>query len=161
MQRDRGLPGPGDALQDEHVGGLVADHGVLLALDRGDDVAHLLVGGLAELALQDLVADVDRALEQVLQLPALDLVLALAGDLALGDPVGRVERRRPGLVVVVQARDRCAPVVYTEVLRLGVPETVHADVVRLRPLDAALPKIDTAEYGESSSRSSRLRELTA
>ena len=45
VQRDRGLPGAGAALDHDHAGQRQPDHRVLLGLDRRDDVAHRRAAG--------------------------------------------------------------------------------------------------------------------
>ena len=128
MQGDRGLAGPGHALDHQHRRFGVADDGVLVALDGGDDGLHALVAALAELFLQHLVDDVHRRVEHELHLPVADAVLALgldgAGDLADGGFIAR----RADLVVVEQAGDRRAPVVDQVLLEFVVEEGVDADV---------------------------------
>jgi hypothetical protein len=145
VQGDRRLTRTRDALQDQHPGRFVADDRVLFPLDGRHDVLHLVIGGLAQLPLQDVIADVQRALEQVFQAAVLDLVLAFAGDLAVDGAPGCFEGRRSGLEVVVEAGDGGTPVMHHDLLGPGIGEVVHPDVVRLGRRAVAGVEVDAPE----------------
>ncbi|MEX2662012.1 MAG: hypothetical protein WD227_08780 [Vicinamibacterales bacterium] len=59
MESDRRFARARHALNDQDSIGLVPDDGVLVALNRGDDVLHPLVGRAAQLLLQHVVYDVE------------------------------------------------------------------------------------------------------
>ena len=77
VQGDAGLPRARHALDNQHLGLFVADNLVLLLLDGGDDGLHLLIGGVGQLLLEDVVLDVLGAVEGVLNFPVYDFELAL------------------------------------------------------------------------------------
>ena len=90
MQADGGLAGAGAALDDEDAVRLAGDQAVLVGLDGGDDVAHVLVAAALELLEQDVRDAVDdvagRAVER--------LVVEVEQRAALGAEAAP-ERRRP------------------------------------------------------------------
>src|SRR5439155_13184934 len=96
MEPDCGLAGAGAALDDERAARLARDQPVLVALDRRDDVAHVLLAGALELLEQDVRhaarerrrGAVERLVDEVEQRPSLDAEAAARRD-AL-----RCERRR-------------------------------------------------------------------
>ncbi len=121
MQGDRGLAGAGAAGDDEGavVGG--AHGGVLLGLDRGDDVAHVAGALAADGGQEGAVADDDRAGQPVDAGGVEQLVVeaddrgAAAADRAPPDDAERGGRRRP----VERGGGRGAPVDDDRLLLLG------------------------------------------
>src|SRR5690606_18181688 len=100
---------PGYALDDHNGRGLVADDGVLVALDSRDDVLHFFIGRPAEFELQHVILDVHVVLDHELHLAPTDPVLAAKFN-------GSFDRSTWGVVpgvaqfkIVRRGRDRGAP----------------------------------------------------
>ena len=106
----------------------IADDGVLVALDRRDDVLHALVGGAAQFLLQHLVDDVEAGFQHEFHAPVADAELALALDAARHLAARRLVAGGADFMVVEQRRDRGAPVIDEGLLRLLVAEIVNADI---------------------------------
>lgn len=145
VQRDGRLTRTSHSLENEYPRRFVANHRILLALNGRDDVLHSVVGRLAQLALQNIVADVQRTVEHELQGPVLDLVLTLGGDVTVDPAARRLDKRRPRLEVVVEAGNRRAPIVYAYLMGFGVEEVVDSDVELGTPIIVALAEVDAAE----------------
>jgi len=149
VQGNGGLAGAGHALDDQHRRVLVADDGVLVALDGGDDVLHAVVGRAAQLLLQYFVDHVHRAFDQQVDGAVLDTELALAGDLAFHLAFRCLVAGGAGLVVVEEGGDGGAPVVDDGLVVGVVVEAVHADIGRLRLLLPVTPEVEAAEIGRA------------
>src|SRR5690606_31993052 len=119
---------PGYALDDHNGRGLVADDGVLVALDSRDDVLHFFIGRPAEFELQHVILDVHVVLDHELHLAPTDPVLAAKFN-------GSFDRSTWGVVpgvaqfkIVKHGRDRRPPVVNGIDTRCVAYKGVNADV---------------------------------
>ena len=147
MQRDRGLAGPRDALNDQCLRLGIANDRILIALDGGDDVLHAVIAGLGERILKHVIDDVHADIEHELHLAVADAELPLERYLAGDRARGGLVLRRPGFVIVEQRRDRRAPVMHPGLLRLLVAEIVDADIVDPGLIAALAAEIEAAEPG--------------
>ncbi|MNI34794.1 hypothetical protein D3C73_887930 [compost metagenome] len=58
------------------MGGFIADDHILLLLNGSDNIFHFLVRGPAELLLQHIVIDVQRAFDHIFHFAVFDAVLS-------------------------------------------------------------------------------------
>ena len=110
VQRDGSLARAGHALNDKRAGRLIANDGVLLALDGGDDIMHLRVRRAPENRREYLVAHAGAGVHRVAQLPLLDGDLPLERERSLPAPGRCLEGGRPRLEVVEQRGHRASPI---------------------------------------------------
>jgi hypothetical protein len=142
VQGYRRLPGARTAADQRRAGRRRADRLVLLALDRGDDVAHGPAGAAGQRGQQRAVADHPHALgdragrEQVVLDP--HHPRASGAD----DPAPHDVHPHLGGRLVERRRRRCAPV-HHERLELFVPQAEAADVADL-PVVEVQPAEDQA-----------------
>ena len=82
MQGNGGFTRSRYPLDDHRSGLLVSDNLILLFLDRRDNGFHLFIGGMAQLTLQHIILDIDRAFESILHFSIFDFKLPLSGQTA-------------------------------------------------------------------------------
>ena len=116
VQCNRGLPRTRDPLYHQGFRLFVSNDPVLLLLNGGDDRFHLLIGGMAQLPLQNLVLYVSGAFQSVFHHPVLYFKLAFPCQSPF-DPSGwRVIEGRPGFKIIKQTGNRGTPVIDQEVI---------------------------------------------
>jgi hypothetical protein len=102
VQPDRRLAGAGSALDHECAARLARDQSVLVALDRGDDVGHVLLAAALELFEQDVgdaarerrAGAVERLVDEIAQRPAFHPEAPAGRDSPRRERRRRVERPR-------------------------------------------------------------------
>ena len=145
VQRDRGLAGAGPARDDEHAREVGAHRGVLLGLDRGDDVGHAAGPGALERRQQRALAEhgepgrLDRVGVEHLVVEADDLAPVLREQVAAAQDAHRLERGRP----VERLGDRGAPV---------DDQRGAVLVVDREPADVELRVVDPVDAAEAERR---------
>ena len=153
MQCHRGLAGAGAALHHEDTGERRPDHGVLVGLDRGDDVAHARAAGGVEAGEQRALADDHVRAVHPRGLEALEVehLVLHTGDLPVGGrdlPAPEHAARVGGGRLVEGLRGRRAPVDEQLVARL-VGHAYPADVAPLAVVEVeapeAQPRLDVGE----------------
>ena len=132
VQCDRGLAGAGAALDDEHAARVGPDDPVLLALDGGDDVAHVAGALFGERGQQRSLAR-QRLPVRLVEVIGVQQVVVDADDLAAAQPqvtppAQPLRRGRSGLVERLRRR---RPPVHQHRVVLVVGEPDPADVVPL------------------------------
>lgn len=89
------LAASGTALYDQDLVRLIADDLVLLLLNRSDNALQAGVCMLRKRHLQNLIVNVDIALDHILQSAITNLILALPGNFSVSVPIGASERCGP------------------------------------------------------------------
>ena len=125
---------------------VVADGGVLLRLNGGHDLAHVVAAGPGEDVQQHVVVDGQLGVHVVLELTVFHAVLALEGHPAQNPAAGAVVGHLAGHGIVVQAAHRRAPVVHQQVALL-ILQAVQADDDLLQLRLALLHEVHAGEEG--------------
>ena len=134
-------------LNDQHVRGFIPDDAVLITLNRGHNIFHLVVGRAAELLLQDVVADVQLAFEHQLHFAIPDSVLAFSYNFARFLTRRCFKRCFSQLKIIKHSGYRGTPVMDQIFVSGLVKKRVNANVHRSGFFGAILQKIDSSEIG--------------
>ena len=139
------LAASGTALYDQDLVRLIADDLVLLLLNRSDNALQAGVCMLRKRHLQNLIVNVDIALDHILQSAITNLILALPGNFSGKRPHRRFERCRSLIKVVEQTADGCAPVIDQRKHRPAAGQVADSDIVALRLVLTLIAEIHTAK----------------
>ena len=146
MHRHAGFAAARAADHAHHGRIIAANRGVLLRLNRGNDLAHVAAGRAGQNIQQHFIIDGHLRIHVIFQLPLFHAILALerhfADDLAARTIVGNIARHG----IIIQAAHRRAPIVHQQ-MPLFILQTVQADNDLFDFLRARFDEIHAGEEG--------------
>ena len=143
MEGNGGFTGTGHSLDNHCPLLLISDNLVLLSLNGGNDGFHLLIRGMAQLPLQNIILHIGRAFKGIFHDSVPDFKLPFSGKLSGCPPGRRHKSGRSNLAVIKQAGYGRAPVKHQRFI--FILKGKSSDIVRLPFLLLLLPEINSGK----------------